>query len=75
MGRYDPRHMSEVIDNAFRRSVLFRPLKPEDRQRLAAVATVRAYEKGVVLFNEGDDSTSDTSPRPRKVSRPRSGTD
>ena len=48
--------MSEQIDEALRRSVLFRRLKPDDRQRVAAVATLREYEKGAMLFNEGDGS-------------------
>lgn len=48
--------MSPEIDEALRRSVLFRRLKPDDRQRLAAVATVRTFEKGATLFNEGDGS-------------------
>ena len=48
--------MSPEIDEALRRSVLFRRLKPDDRQRLAAVATVRAFEKGGTLFSEGDGS-------------------
>jgi len=55
-GRYDPRHMSPEIDDSLRRSVLFRRLKPEDLQRLAAVATLRAYDKGATLFIEGDAS-------------------
>ena len=48
--------MSEQMDEALRRSVLFRRLKPEDRQRLASVATVREFEKGAMLFSEGDGS-------------------
>jgi CRP-like cAMP-binding protein len=48
--------MSEALDEALSRSVLFRRLKPEDRQRLAAVAKVRAFEKGEGLFSEGDGS-------------------
>lgn len=48
--------MAEPIDDALRQSVLFRRLKPEDRQRVAAVATVRAFEKGATLFSEGDGS-------------------
>jgi CRP-like cAMP-binding protein len=48
--------MSEQIDEAIRSSVLFRRLKPDDRQRIAAVASVRAFEKGAMLFNEGDGS-------------------
>jgi CRP-like cAMP-binding protein len=48
--------MAEPIDDALRQSVLFRRLKPDDRQRVAAVATVRAFEKGATLFSEGDGS-------------------
>ena len=48
--------MPAEIDEALRRSVLFRRLKPEDRQRLATVATVRGFEKGAMLFSEGDGS-------------------
>jgi CRP/FNR family transcriptional regulator, nitrogen oxide reductase regulator len=48
--------MHEQMDEALRRSVLFRRLKPDDRQRLAAVASVREFEKGAMLFSEGDGS-------------------
>jgi CRP-like cAMP-binding protein len=48
--------MSQEIDEALRRSALFRRLRPDDRQRLAAVATLRAFEKGATLFSEGDGS-------------------
>ena len=48
--------MAEPIDDALRQSVLFRRLKPDDRQRVAAVATVRVFEKGATLFSEGDGS-------------------
>jgi CRP-like cAMP-binding protein len=48
--------MPKEIDDSLRRSVLFRRLKPDDLQRLAAVATLRAYDKGEALFNEGDGS-------------------
>jgi CRP-like cAMP-binding protein len=48
--------MAEAVDDALRQSVLFRRLKPDDRQRVAAVATVRAFEKGATLFSEGDGS-------------------
>ena len=50
--------MSQEIDEALRRSALFRRLTPDDRQRLAAVATLRAFEKGTTLFSEGDGSES-----------------
>ena len=48
--------MAEPIDDALRQSVLFRRLKPDDRQRVTAVATVRVFEKGATLFSEGDGS-------------------
>lgn len=48
--------MNEQMDEALRRSVLFRRLKPDDRQRLAAVASMREFEKGAMLFSEGDGS-------------------
>lgn len=48
--------MNEQMEEALRRSVLFRRLKPDDRQRLAAVASVREFEKGAMLFSEGDGS-------------------
>lgn len=48
--------MNEQMDEALRRSILFRRLKPDDRQRLAAVASMREFEKGTMLFSEGDSS-------------------
>jgi CRP/FNR family transcriptional regulator len=47
--------MHEKIDEALRRNPIFRRLTPEDRQRIAAVATLRDYDKGAVLFSEGDE--------------------
>ena len=47
---------SEKMDEVLRRSPLFRRLGTDDRQRLAAVAAVKAFDKGVTLFNEGDAS-------------------
>lgn len=35
---------------------LFRRVTPEDRERIAAVAQVRAYERGDRVFEEGDPS-------------------
>jgi CRP-like cAMP-binding protein len=46
--------MHADVDETLRRSTMFRRLTPEDRQRLAAVATLRAFDKGGVLFGEGD---------------------
>ncbi len=44
------------MEEILRRSVLFRRLTTEDRQRLAAVATVRDFEKSATLFSEGEGS-------------------
>jgi CRP/FNR family transcriptional regulator len=44
------------LDDVLRLSGVFRRLTPEDRQRLAAVATLREFDKGAQLFSEGDDS-------------------
>jgi CRP/FNR family transcriptional regulator len=48
--------MADPLDEALRRTTIFRRLSPEDRQRLAAVAGTRAYDKGAVIFSEGDPS-------------------
>jgi CRP-like cAMP-binding protein len=48
--------MQEKMEDVLRRSTLFRRLSAEDRQRLAAVATVKQFDKGTALFNEGDGS-------------------
>lgn len=48
--------MNEKIDEALRRTVIFRRVSPDDRQRLAAVAHVRDFERAAVLFHEGDAS-------------------
>jgi CRP-like cAMP-binding protein len=50
--------MQERMEETLRRSTLFRRLTPDDRQRLAAVARARSYEKGAALFAEGDASDS-----------------
>src|SRR6185503_15139708 len=47
--------MHEKIDEALRRNPIFRRHTPEDRQRIAAVATLRDYDKGAMLFSEGDE--------------------
>jgi len=61
--RYDARHiddnvhtMAGTLDEVLRRTTIFRRLSPEDRQLVAGVASVRQYEKGATLFNEGDTS-------------------
>ncbi|MFI5183467.1 MAG: Crp/Fnr family transcriptional regulator [Vicinamibacteria bacterium] len=48
--------MGSAIDGALRAVALFRPLSPDDRSRLAEVSAVRSYEKGEILFSEGDAS-------------------
>jgi CRP/FNR family transcriptional regulator len=48
--------MQEDVAEVLRRSTLFRRLSVEDRQRLAAVATIVRFDKGAALFNEGDGS-------------------
>ena len=42
------------VDDILRRGTIFRRLSAEDRQRLASVAQLRDYDKGQVLFAEGD---------------------
>jgi CRP/FNR family transcriptional regulator len=46
--------MPDALDEVLRRTTIFRRLTGEDRQRLATVAGTRAYEKGAMIFSEGD---------------------
>ena len=48
--------MADALDETLRRTTIFRRLSAEDRQRLAAVAGTRAFEKAAVIFSEGDPS-------------------
>jgi CRP/FNR family transcriptional regulator len=48
--------MAARIEDVLRLSGVFRRLQPDDRQRLAAVASLRDFDKGALLFSEGDDS-------------------
>jgi CRP/FNR family transcriptional regulator len=48
--------MTETLADALRRMTIFRRLSGEDRQRLVAAATMRTYDKGALLFSEGDAS-------------------
>jgi CRP-like cAMP-binding protein len=48
--------MPDNLDDVLRRIPIFRRLSGDDRQRVAAVAAVRAYDKGDTLFREGDVS-------------------
>jgi CRP/FNR family transcriptional regulator len=47
---------AESLDDMLRRTTIFRPLAGEDLQRVAKVAARRDYEKGAIVFNEGDAS-------------------
>jgi CRP/FNR family transcriptional regulator len=46
--------MPGTMDEVLRQTTIFRRVSPEDRQRLAAVANLRAYDRGDLLFSEGD---------------------
>jgi CRP/FNR family transcriptional regulator, nitrogen oxide reductase regulator len=48
--------MSQNLDETLRRTTIFRRLSPDDRQRLAAVSQVREFDRGDILFHEGDPS-------------------
>jgi CRP-like cAMP-binding protein len=48
--------MSDQMEDVLRRSTIFRRLSPEDRHRLASLAVARTFEKGDMIFNEGDPS-------------------
>ena len=48
--------MANPLDDVLRHTTIFRRLGGDDRKRLAAVATTRSYDKGTVLFAEGDPS-------------------
>src|SRR5437868_14455893 len=48
--------MADNLDELLRRTTIFRRLTLDDRERLAAVASVRSFDKGALLFNEGDAS-------------------
>ena len=48
--------MADNLDEVLRRTTIFRRLSADDRRRLAAVASVRAYDKGELLFSEGEAS-------------------
>jgi CRP-like cAMP-binding protein len=44
------------LDDALRRTTIFRRLSADDRQRLAAVSNLHEFGKGETLFSEGDPS-------------------
>jgi hypothetical protein len=52
--------MAGPMHDALWQTTIFRRLSAGDRQRLAAVAVVRAYDKGALLFSEGTRPISST---------------
>lgn len=50
--------MPEPLEDVLRRTTIFRRLSPDDRARLAAVTHQREFDKGAMLFGEGDASDS-----------------
>ena len=52
--------VADTLDDTLRKTTIFRRLPADDRQRLAAVTTTRAFEKGEHLFHEGDAQLLDT---------------
>jgi CRP/FNR family transcriptional regulator len=50
-------NMPEPLDHILRQTTIFRRLTADDLQRLAAVSSVHAYDKGALLFSEGDPSS------------------
>jgi CRP-like cAMP-binding protein len=48
--------MTEPLADVLRRMTIFRRLSTEDRQRLAAAASMQSFDKGAMLFQEGDAS-------------------
>lgn len=44
------------VEEALAKTLLFRSVSSEDRRRLAEVSLVKSYEKGDVVFSEGDAS-------------------
>ena len=48
--------MAVNVEELLRQTTIFRRLSSTDRQRLVAVAMLRTYEKGTLLFSEGEAS-------------------
>ena len=46
--------MSALIDDQLRRTPLFRRISPEDRAHIAAVARLKQYDRGALIFAEAD---------------------
>jgi len=50
--------VSTAIEAAIASVAMYRRLAAEDRQRLAAVSTLRSYGKGEEIFGEGDEAAA-----------------
>ena len=48
--------MPDSLDEVLKRTPVFRRLSPDDRRHLTAVASLRPFDKGDILFREGDAS-------------------
>jgi CRP/FNR family transcriptional regulator len=48
--------MTSAVEAALRSTALFRGLSNDDRARLAQLALVKSYDKGEMIFSEGDSS-------------------
>ena len=48
--------MTTLVDDVLRQTTLFKRLSADDRARVAAVSRVRAFERGDLVFAEGDRS-------------------
>jgi CRP/FNR family transcriptional regulator len=49
--------MTNRLEDAIAKASSLRRLRPEDRQRLAAVSSLRSYTRGETVFREGDPSS------------------
>ncbi len=49
--------MPTRLEDAIAKASSLRRLRPEDRQRLAAVSSLRSYARGETVFREGDPSS------------------
>jgi CRP-like cAMP-binding protein len=47
---------SPLLTDVLRTTPVFRKLKPDDRERVAAVARLASYRRGELVFREGDPS-------------------
>jgi CRP-like cAMP-binding protein len=48
--------VTRSADELLRQGAIFRRLSPEDRRRVSEVSVVKEFQRGALLFNEGDAS-------------------